>query len=87
MPSCRQLSFEDFLHGPDGGVRKGEVVCSIHVPVPQQHDYFWSHKVGLTSNCRQGLILPSLSQEACLTPLTARSAQCEAHCSAMFAAW
>ncbi len=44
------LSMEDFLHGPDGGVRKGEVVCSIHVPVPQQHDYFWSHKVGLTSN-------------------------------------
>eukprot|EP00891_Asterochloris_glomerata_P008497 jgi/Astpho2/8497/Aster-05539 len=41
----RQLSLEAFLHGPDGGVRKGEVVCSIHVPVPQQHDYFWSHKV------------------------------------------
>lgn len=50
MSPCRQLSLEDFLHGPDGGVRKGEVVCSIHVPVPQQHDYFWSHKVGLTSN-------------------------------------
>ena len=47
---CSQLSLEAFLHGPDGGVRKGEVVCSIHVPVPQQHDYFWSHKVGLTSN-------------------------------------